>query len=182
MKTNVISAILLTLSLSAVGATAASAQTSAAVPAPTTATMAQNKKVMVSEPNYVLATAYRGSMVAFADALNGQTVGGGPVNVDFARAAVNEMRRSFDQMKNYNDKYMATISAEVRAQTTTMMQSLETQRANLNKQLTSLETEVKLDKPDAKKIADLAAGVHTQIDAMMALNQGSTSTGLALKN
>src|SRR4249920_1468945 len=152
MKTNVISAILVTLALAAFGAMAVNAQTSypgVGTPAPTTATMTQNTKVMVSEPNYVLAMAYQGSMSAFADALNGQTVGGGAVNVDFARAAVAEMRRSFDQMKKYNEEYMKTISAEVRAQSTATMQALETQRAGLNAQLTSLEAEVKLDKPDA---------------------------------
>ena len=185
MKTNAISAILVTLSLSALGVMAANAQTSnpgVGTPAPATATMSQNKKVMISEPNYVLATAYQGSMLAFADALNAQTVGGGPVDVDFARAAVDEMRRSFDQMRKYNEKYMSTISAEVRTQTMATMQSLETQRADLNTRLTSLEAEVKLDRPDAKKVAVLAASVHTGLDAMMMVNQGSTSTGMAMKN
>jgi hypothetical protein len=76
---------------------------------------------------------------------------------------------------------MSTISAEVRAKTTATMQSLETQRAGLNTQLTSLETEVKLSKPDAKKVATLSAGVRTQLDAMMMVDNGSTSTGMALK-
>jgi hypothetical protein len=92
------------------------------------------------------------------------------------------MRRSFDQMKKYNEEYMETISAEVRAQSATTMQTLETQRADLNAQLTLLETEVKLDKPDAKKVATLAAGVHTQLDAMMTMNQGSSSTGMTMKH
>jgi hypothetical protein len=179
MKTNVISAILVTLSLSALGAVAANAQTS--TPTPAKPAMSQAEKVMITEPNYVLGTAYQKSMIAFADALNEQTVGGGPVDVNFARAAVDEMRRSFDEMKKYNEKYMSTISAEVRAKTTATMQSLETQRAGLNTQLTSLETEVKLSKPDAKKVATLSAGVRTQLDAMMMVDNGSTSTGMALK-
>jgi hypothetical protein len=185
MKTNVISAILVTVSLGALGAMAVNAQTSypgVGTPTPSAATMAQNNRAMVNEPNYVLAMAYHESMCAFADALNGQTVGGGAVDVDFARAAVVEMRRSFDQMKKYNEEYMETISAEVRAQSATTMQTLETQRADLNAQLTLLETEVKLDKPDAKKVATLAAGVHTQLDAMMTMNQGSSSTGMTMKH
>jgi len=187
MKTNVTSTILITVSLVAFAATAVNAQSTypgvgTPKPTPATATTTQNTKVMVSEPNYVLATAYNESMVAFADALNGQTVGGGAVDVDFARAAVDEMRRSFDQMKKYNEAYMKTISAEVRAQSTATMQTLETQRADLNAQLTSLETEVKLDKPDAKKVATLAASVHTQLDAMTMVGLGGSSTGMALKN
>jgi len=181
MKTIVVLTILVTLSLSAFSPTAVSAQASYsdAVKAPTSATgtAAQATKVMAKEPNYVLVMAYQDGVLAFADALNGQTVGGGPVNVDFARAAVVEMRRGFDQMKKYNEAYMKTISAEVRAKSTATMQGLETHRADLNVQLTSLEAEVKLDTPDAKKIATLSASVRTHLDAM-----SLGSTGLSMKN
>jgi hypothetical protein len=185
MKVHVISAILVTLSLSAADTTGVSAQTSypgAGTTTPATSTTSQDKKVMAMEPHYVLAMAYNESLLAFADALNGQTVGGGPVNVDFARAAVVEMRRSFDQMKKYNEKYMETISAEVRAKSTTTMQELETHRADLNVQLTALEQEVKLDTPDAKKIATMAASVRTHLDAMSLVSQSGSSTGMTMKN
>jgi hypothetical protein len=176
MKTKIVSAILVTLSLSALGAAVASAETQAATSS--TAATPQDKKVMASEPHYVLATAYHECMLTFANALHGQTVNGGLVNVEFARDAVGEMRRDFDQMKKYNEKYMATISAEVRAKTTATMQELETHRADLNAQLTALEAEVKLDKPDAKKIATLAASVQTHLDAMSLVSQSGQPTGM----
>jgi hypothetical protein len=183
MKTHV---ILATLAMSAMGATVASAQSSyPGVGSPTAAaaaTISQDKKVMNQEPNYVLAMAYHEGMLAFADALKGQTVGGGPVNVDFARAAVVEMRRGFDQMKKYNEEYMETISAEVRTKSAVTMQELETQRADLNVQLTALEAEVKLDKPDAKKIATMATSVHTQLDAMSMVGQDGSATRMTMKN
>jgi hypothetical protein len=184
MKAHVISAILVTLSLSAVDATV-NAQTSypgVSTTTPATSTMSQDKDVMAKEPNYVLAMAYQATLLAFADALNGQTVTGGPVDVEFARAAVVEMRRGFDQMKKYNEKYMKTISAEVRAKSTDTMQELETHRADLNVQLTALEEEVKLDKPDAKKIATMSASVHTHLDAMSLVSQSGPSTGMTMKN
>jgi polyhydroxyalkanoate synthesis regulator phasin len=119
--------------------------------------------------------AYHESMLVFAGALHGQTVGAGPVNVDFARDAVQEMRRSFDQMKKQNEKYMATISDEVRANTTAMMQELETNRADLNVQLTALETEVKVDIPDATKVSSLAAAVHGRLASMSKAHQTKMS-------
>ena len=43
--------------------------------------------------------AYHQNRAAFAKAVQGQTARANSVNVEFARAAVTEMRRSFDQMK-----------------------------------------------------------------------------------
>jgi len=104
-------------------------------------------------------------------------VGGGPVDVEFARAAVGEMRRSFDQMKKYSDAYTESISAEVRAKSSATMQGVETHRTELNAQLALLEEEVKLEQPDANKIATLSASVRTHLDAM-----SFGSTGMSMKN
>jgi len=176
MKTKTISAILVTLSLLAFGATAVTAQEGKPAAQATTPDKDKDKvshdaKMMAQEPHNVLAMAYHESLCAFAKALHGQTVGAGPVNVEFARAAVVEMRRSFDQMKKQNEAYMETISTEVRTTTAPMMQELETHRADLNAQLTALEEEVKLETPDAKKVATLAASVHTRLDSMSKAHQ-----------
>src|SRR5450759_3798249 len=53
---------------------------------------------MMQEPHHVLAMAYQQNLAAFAKALHEQTAGVAPLNLEFARAAVAEMRRSFDQM------------------------------------------------------------------------------------
>ena len=184
-KTYVIWAMLVAIAFSPFGTTAGIAQSSypnATAIKPTKTTAAQDIKLMAKEPNQVLAAAYQVSMGAFADALNGQTVAGGPVDVDFARAAVVEMRRGFDQMKKCNEAYMETISAEVRAKSTTTMQDLETHRADLNKQLTALEEEVKLSKPDAKKIATIAASVSSHLDAMTLVSRNGQPAGMTMKN
>jgi hypothetical protein len=91
------------------------------------------------------------------------------------------MRRSFDMMKKYNDEYMETISAEVRTNTAPMMQEFETHRADLNVQLTALEKEVALDKPDAKKVATLTTAVQTHLDAMSKLDDTNSMGKLTMK-
>jgi len=103
------------------------------------------------------------------------------VNVAFARDAVKEMRRSFDMMKKYNEDYMATISTEARAHTAAMMQQIETHRADLNVQLTALEKEVALDKPDTKKVATLTTAVQTNLDAMSKLDETNPMSKLTMK-
>lgn len=179
MKTKTISTILMTLGLGVFSATVATAQ-GLTPPTSTTPDAAKQQMTMEKEPNHVLATAYHQNLVLFADALNGQAVGASVVNVEFARAAVTEMRRGFDKMAKYHEDYMKTISAEVRSSTTAMMQTLETQRADLNVQLTALEKEVALSVPDAKKVATMTAGIHTQLDTM-SMNQGGSASKVTLK-
>ena len=188
MKTRVLSTILMTLSLGVFSATVATAQYTQTTPATTTQATTQskdatahNQMMMVNEPNYVLATSYHQSLLVFAKALHGQSVGATTVNVDFARSAVTEMRRGFDKMQTYNEAYMKTISAEVRANTATMMQGLETHRADLNVQLTALEKEVALDVPDTKKVATLTAAVQTQLDAMSKLEETNPNSKMTMK-
>jgi hypothetical protein len=184
----IFSTVLLTLSLGIFSSTIAAAQKTPTAPATTPPATAQSKEamaheqmMMASEPNYVLATAYHQSLLVFAKALNQQTVGTAPMNVKFARDAVTEMRRSFDMMKKYNDEYMETISAETRASTATMMQQVETHRADLNVQLTALEKEVALDVPDAKKVATLTTAVQTNLDAMSKLDETNPMSKLTMK-
>jgi len=178
----IFSTILLTLLFGVFGATVAAAQTTA--PSATTQSkeaLAHDQMMMANEPNYVLATAYHQTLLVFAKALNQQSVGTTPVNVEFARDAVKEMRRSFDMMKKYNEDYMATISTEARAHTAAMMQQIETHRADLNVQLTALEKEVALDKPDTKKVATLTTAVQTNLDAMSKLDETNPMSKLTMK-
>jgi len=174
MRKNMISVIAMALCLSTLVVAAHAGSPPAQAANPTT-DAAHDSKMMATDPNNVLAMAYHQSLVAFAAALHGQTVGAGPVNVEFARDAVHEMRRNFDQMKSCNEKYMATISDEVRTNTAPMMQELETHRADLNAQLTELETAVKVDVPDATKVSTLAAGVYSRLETMSKAHQKQMS-------
>jgi hypothetical protein len=177
--------MLMMLSLSVLGATVAAAQTPATpatTPQATTQSkMAHDQMMMANEPNCVLATAYHQSLLVFAKALNQQTVGTTPMNVEFARDAVTEMRRSFDMMKKYNEEYMETVSAEVRTTMTPVMKELETHRADLNVQLKALEKEVALDAPDSKKVATLTTAVQTQLDLMSKLDEPNSLGKLTMK-
>jgi hypothetical protein len=187
MKSKLICTMLMMLSLSVLSAAVAAAQTpatSATTPQATTQSkdaMAHNQMMMANEPNCVLATAYHQSLLVFAKALNQQTVGTTPMNVEFARDAVTEMRRSFDMMKKYNEEYMETVSAEVRTTMTPVMKELETHRADLNVQLKALEKEVALDAPDSKKVATLTTAVQTQLDLMSKLDEPNSLGKLTMK-
>ena len=179
MKTKVLSTILVTLALGAFGATATTAQHESHSHSATQGkkAMSHEQMVMANEPHHVLAMAYHQNMATFAKALKEQTARVSAVRVEFARDAVAEIRRSFDQMKHHHQEHMQTMSAEMHTKMSGMKQQMETHQAELNTQLTALEQEVQSGIPDAKKVSTLAASVHTHLDAMSKMkHDGKGST------
>ena len=90
----------------------------------------------------MLAMAYHQNLATFAKSLHQQTMQASSVNVEFARAAVTEMRRSFDQMKQHHQEHMQAMNADMQTKMSAMMQQMETHHIELNTQLTALEQEV----------------------------------------
>lgn len=173
MKTKVISTALLALALCAFNAATITAQGKKG--------MAHDHMMMAHEPHHALAMAYHQNLAAFAKALHDQTAGASSVNVEFARAAVTEMRRSFDQMKEHHQEHMQTMSAEMHTKMSAMMPQMETHQTELNTQLMALEQEVQAGTPDAKKVATLAASVNAHLDAMSKMHQGSKGSKMKMK-
>lgn len=128
---------------------------------------------MAHEPHHVLAMAYHRNLATFAKALHEQTAGASSVNLEFARAAVAEMRRSFDQMKQHHQACMQAMSAELQAKMQDKMQQMEPQQNQLNDQLTALEQEAQSAAPDPTKVATFASNVLTHLDAMSKMHHGS---------
>jgi len=128
---------------------------------------------MAHEPHHVLAMAYHRNLATFAKALHDQTAKASSVNVEFARTAVAEMRRSFDQMKQQHQACMQAMSAEMQAKMKDKMQQMEPHQSQLNEQLTALEQEVQSAAPDPKKVSTLASNVLTHLDAMSKMYHGS---------
>ncbi len=128
---------------------------------------------MAHEPHHVLAMAYHRNLAIFAKALHEQAAGTSSVNVEFARAAVAEMRRSFDLMKQQQQACSQAMNAEMQAKMKDKMQQMETQQNQLNEQLTALEQEAQAAAPDPKKVSTLTSNVLTQLDAMLKMHPGS---------
>ena len=183
MKTKVISTLLLALSLGAFSATAIAQHEGHSTKKTPANPAAQGKMMMemAKEPHHVLAMAYHQNLATFAKSLHEQTMQASSVNVEFARAAVTEMRRSFDQMKQHHQAHMQTMSAEMHTKMSEMMKQMETHQTELNTQLMALEQEVNAATPDAKKVSNLAASVHTHLDAMSKMHEGGKGGKMKMK-
>lgn len=174
MKTRTVATISMILSMGALTAAAATIeQADAAKPVmKAKMDMSHDHMKMASEPHHVLAMAYHQNLAVFAKALHEQTMAAGPLNLEFVRAAVSEMRRSFDQMKQHHQDHMKGMSADEHTKMTAMMEKMGTRQAEMNTQLTDLEQETRSATPDPKKVSALADRVHAHLAEMARTHEG----------
>lgn len=165
--------ILAAISLVAVGAMSAGAL-HANPPAQAKKGMSHSHMAMANGPHHVLAMAYHDNMLTFVKAVQGHTTSTVPVDVDFTRAAVDEMKRSLGLMKQHHQDHMKTMSEEMRTASIGMVQEMETHQSELNSQLIAMEEELKQSIPDAKKLSTLATNLRTHLNAMSKMKPDMT--------
>lgn len=124
---------------------------------------------MMGGPHHVLAMAYRDNLATFARALGGQVTQSKTVNLDLARPAVAEMRRSFDQMQQHHQAQKAMMADHMTPPMSETMQRMETQLTALGEHLTALESEVGAAAPDPKKVSGHTSAILKQCADMSAM-------------
>jgi hypothetical protein len=124
---------------------------------------------MMGGHHHVLAMAYRDNLVTFARALQGQGARSKAVDLDLARPAVAEMRRSFDQMQQHHQAQMTMMADHAKPPMAATMQHMETHVSTLSKHLTALEAELNADTPDPKKVTEHATEILKQAAGMSAM-------------
>jgi cytochrome c556 len=130
----------------------------------------QGMSGMMEGPHHVLAMAYRDNLATFARALRAQVTQSKTVNLDLARPAVAEMRRSFDQMKQHHQAQMSMMADQPKPAMSGMMQQMETHIAALNEHLTALESEVNASTPDPRKVSEHTTEILKQCAGMPAMH------------
>lgn len=108
---------------------------------------------MMQEPHHQLAMAYKQNLENFAKALRNEAAKTATVNPEFARAAVAEMKRSFDLMQQHHQDHLKTIDDKMKAHMSDMMKQMEAQDAAIKEALAGLDKEVQNSAPDSKAIS-----------------------------
>jgi polyhydroxyalkanoate synthesis regulator phasin len=108
---------------------------------------------MMQEPHHQLAMAYKQNLENFAKALRDEAVKTATVNPEFARAAVAEMKRSFDLVQQHHQDHMKTIDDKMKAHMSDMMKQMEAQDAAIKEALAGLDKEVQNSVPNSKAIS-----------------------------
>jgi hypothetical protein len=127
---------------------------------------------MMQEPHRLLAMAHHESAAAFARALSKHASGAGAFNAEFARDAVAEVRRNFDQMTRHHHDHMQAMSGPMRAQMDAMMKQTEPHHAKMREHLEALERETGGAQPGRQRVAEHAAEFVKHLDAMSKMHAG----------
>ncbi len=136
---------------------------------------------MKAGPHQALAMAYGETLATFARAVQRQASGSKTVDVDLARPAVVEMRRSFDQMQQHHQAHMSMMGDDMKS---TMgsdmkqpksgamkpmaadMKQMEANMATTGEHLTKLEAAAGMNTPSPKDVAAHAAEIVKHCAAM----------------
>jgi len=130
--------------------------------------MSAEMSQMMKSPHHMLMMAHMKSMVDFARTLRAQAVKPQALEVEFARAAVAELRHNLDAMEAIHEKRMQamspemkskmeTMSAEMKSKMQMMMEKMEKDRATLKDQVNALETDVQGTPDNQQVLADTNA-------------------------
>jgi hypothetical protein len=120
---------------------------------------------MTEEPHHLLAMAYVENMARFAKTLRNQVDTSKSVDGDFARAAVNEIRRSFDTMQQHLGEHTRSMPAS-NGGLAGMMQAMNAHVSAIRLSITALEREIEAAAPQASKVSERAAEIIKHIDEM----------------
>lgn len=135
--------------------------------------MSTEMSTMMKSPHHMVMTAHMKSMSEFARALRDQAVKPGALDVEFARAAVAELRHNLDAMEVIHQKHMQAMSAEMKSKMQMMMEKMEKGRSMLKDQVSALETDVQADKPDSSQVAAHTNALLKHLGMMSKMHGGS---------
>ena len=134
---------------------------------------------MMQEPHHVLAMAYQANLVNFAKALSQKAAEAKTVNPEFARAAVAEMKRSFDQMLQHHQGHMKAMDGKMHAPMADMMKQMDAHHSAIQEHLAALDKEVQTSAPDSKGISTHIAEILKQCEGMSKMHAGTREPKMA---
>jgi hypothetical protein len=126
----------------------------------------QGMSGMMGGAHHALAMGYRANLVSFARALGADVAQTKAVDIELARPAVAEMRRSFDLIQQHHQAHMAMMGGAADSTMLKMMKEMNTKMAALGEHLTALEAEVAGPTPDPRKVTEHTTEIVKHCEGM----------------
>lgn len=128
---------------------------------------------MMKAPDHMLMMAHMKSMSEFAKALHHQAMMPKALDVEFARAAVAELRHDLDAMDAIHQKHMQTMSAEMKSKMKMMIEKMGKSQASMKEHVMELETAVQADQPDSKQVVMHTSALLKHFGMMSKMHGGT---------
>ena len=137
-------------------------------------TLAQHKHPsempdVMQSPHHKLMMAYLRSMREFATALRDEALKAAPLDVEFARATVAELRHNLDAAESLHQKHMGMMSGDMQSKMKPMMEKMDKDRTMVKDHVAALETAVSGEKPDSKQVAAHANALLKKLGMMSSM-------------
>jgi flagellar biosynthesis chaperone FliJ len=153
---------------------------------PGMAAMKSEMARMMKSPHHMLMKTHLQAMAEFAGTLRNQAVKPAALDVDFARAAVAELRHNLDAIETLRQKHMQAMSAEMKAKMEAMsaemkskmqmmMEKMDKDRAQLKDQVSALETDVQADPANSRQVTVHTNALLKQLGMMLKMDGGNKS-------
>ena len=121
---------------------------------------------MKNDPHSKVMMAYRQNVAAFATALREMTKDGKIADLELARAAFAEIKRSMERMDAIHQSHMDKMSPEMREMMKPKMEKMQAEKALLNGHVLGLETALGSASPDASMIYRHSSELVLQLKKM----------------
>lgn len=128
--------------------------------------MMMRMMAMHKSPHHTVMMAYRQNVLTFAKTLRDMAKGGKLIDVELARNAFAEIKRSMEKMDDIHQSQMSKMSAEMHEMMKPMMEKMQTEKAIVKEHILALEKALQMDAPDAPEVEKHAAALVLQLEKM----------------
>jgi len=132
--------------------------------------LTRDMSAMTNEPHQVLAMAFMQNLATFAKTLSDQAQDETPLSADFARAAVSEIRRNFDEANTHYQEHVKAMRPG-RPSRGSAMTDLNLRDSPLKAAIDALDKDVQNYTLDSQQIVTDCADVLKRLDEIAKLHK-----------
>ena len=123
-------------------------------------------EAMKKSPHHLVMMAYQNNVLTFAKTVRDMTKDGKLEDVDLARNAFAEIKRSMEKMDDMHQSHMSKMKPEMMTMMKPMREKMQAEKAIVKEHILALEKTLQADKPDAREVAKHAAALVSQLEKM----------------
>lgn len=131
-----------------------------------------DRTAMNLEPHHLLAMAYRDNLVNFANALLQEAEAATTVSPEFARAAVAEMKRDFDQMQQHHRDHLAAMGDATKRSMDGTIRRMDTRHSDILRHLAALDLESRAAAPDSETVSEHVTAILDRCEGIATMPDG----------
>jgi hypothetical protein len=121
---------------------------------------------MKKSPHHLVMMSYRHNLLTFSKALRDMSNNGKLEDVDLARNAFAEIKRSMEKMDEVHQSHMGKMSADMMTMMKPMMEKMQSENMLVKEHITALANALQMTTPNAIEVNKHATSLVLQLEKM----------------